>query len=213
MSGEPAGGRAPWRPVLAGVVLVLVGALGVWTSLRADQQTEPPPASSPSPSPPAYALEVELRRVNGLAVVGKARDRRLRDPAESVRQMMTDLYSTAFVDPARWESGRFSTLFPHFVADAREQARRDLENLSLGAAAAHLDAVRPEWARLDVRFLVGPTRRPLAAMASMRFAAIGFGPGVPGVVIRHRAEYLLHLVEGRWLIAGYEVEGSVGGAR
>jgi hypothetical protein len=192
---------------------VLLGALVVWTSLWGEPETEPPVPPSPSPSPPAYALEVELRDVKGLAVVGKPGERRLRAPAESVRQTMTAFYSAAFVDPARWEDGRFSTLFSHFVADARGQARRDLENLSLGAAAAHLDAVRPEWARLDVRFLVGQARRPLAAMASMRFAATGFGPDVPGVVIRHRAEYLLHLIEGRWLIAAYDVEGSVGGGR
>jgi hypothetical protein len=210
MSGKPAGGGTPWRPVVVAAVLVVLGALGVWTVLRGEPATEAPAPPSPSASPTTYALDVELRRVKGLAVVGKAREGRLRDPAESVRRMMADLYSTAFVDPARWEQGRFSSLFPHFVPGARVEARRDLENLSLGPAAAHLDIVRPEWARLDLRFLVGPARRPVAAMASMRFAATGFGPGVPGVVIRHRAEYLLHLVEGRWLIAAYDVEGSVG---
>jgi len=205
-------GRARWPALAAAAVLVLGVAGGVWLALSGDRPAEPPPAPQPpsSPKPPAYSLDVTLRRVKGLPVVGKARQRRLRQPAEAVRRAMTDLYSTGFVDPARWEGGRFPALVDHFAGDARREARGDLEDLTLGRAAGHLTAVRPEWARLDVRFLVGPGRQPVAAMASMRFAGTGIGATVAGIPVRHRGEFLMHRIEGRWLIVAYDVKGYIG---
>lgn len=205
-------GRARWLALAAVAVLVLGVAGGVWLALSGDRPTEPPPAPQPpsSPPPPAYSLDVTLRRVKGLPVVGKARQRRLRQPAEAVRQAMTDLYSTGFVDPARWVGGRFMALVDHFAGEARREARGDLEDLTLGRAAGHLTAVRPEWARLDVRFLVGPGRQPVAAMASMRFAGTGMGPTVAGIPVRHRGDFILHRIDGRWLIVSYNVNGYVG---
>jgi hypothetical protein len=148
--------------------------------------------------------------VKAIPVRGDLKPRKLRSPAESVRQTFTDLYSTAFVDPARWEGGAFSGIFDHFVPATREQAGRDLADLTLGRAAGHLTAVRPEWARLDVRFLLGPARVPVAAQASMRFAATAFALDGTEVPLRHRGEYVLERLEGRWLVVSYEVEGGFG---
>jgi len=195
------------------VVVVLAAAGGAWlwlaTGSPAAQSPDPPPPSA-SPSPSAYALEVTLRRVKAIPVSGTVKKRKLRAPAEAVRQTFTDLYATAFVDPARWEGGAFPGLFDHFAPAAREEARRHLDDLTLGRAAEHLSAVRPEWARLDVRFLLGPARVPVAAQASMRFAATAFAGDGTEVPVRHRGEYVLERLEGRWLVVSYRVDGGFG---
>jgi hypothetical protein len=195
------------------VVVVLAAAGGAWLWLASRPpaaQTTGPPLPSPSPSPPAYTLDVTLRRVKAIPVSGTVKKQKLRAPAEAVRQTFTDLYATAFVDPARWEGGAFPGIFDHFAPAAREEARRHLDDLTLGRAAEHVSAVRPEWARLDVRFLLGPARVPVAAQASMRFAATAFAGDGTEVPVRHRGEYVLERLEGRWLVVSYRVDGGFG---
>lgn len=196
----------------AGAVLTLAAAAGAWLWLSSDTVPGegPAPVPPPSPSPTAYALEVDLRRVKVIPVRGDVKERRVRQPAEAVRQTFTDLYTTAFVDPARWEGGAFPALFDHFAPEARREARRHLDDLTLGRAVEHLTAVRPEWARLDVRFLAGPSRRPVAAQASMRFTATGFAGDGTEIPVRHRGEFTLERLEGRWLVVAYDVEGGFG---
>lgn len=192
------------------VALAAIGWAWLWWASRPAAQAPPPPSPSPSPSSPTYPLDVTLRRVKAVPVRGEVKARKLRAPAEAVRQTFTDLYTTAFVDPARWDGGAFSGIFDHFAPAARKEARRHLEDLTLGRAAEHVSAVRPEWARLDVRFLVGPARVPVAAQASMRFAATAFAGDGTEVPVRHRGEYMLERLDGRWVVASYRVEGGFG---
>jgi hypothetical protein len=194
-------------------LLLLAGGLGAWLWGSSGEPAAGPsagPSTSPSPERPTYPLEVTLRRVKAIPVRGSVKASKLRVPAEEVRQTLADLYAAAFVDPARWEGGAFPGIFDHFAPAARAEARQHLDDLTLGRAAEHVSAVRPEWARLDVRFLLGPARVPVAAQASMRFAATAFnGDGVE-VPIRHRGDYMLERVEGRWLVTSYRVAGGFG---
>jgi hypothetical protein len=197
--------------LVAVAVLVLAGAAVVAWRMASGRSAAPAPGpTSPSPATPAYALDVTLRRVKAIPVRGDVKPRKLRAPAEAVRQMFTDLYGTAFVDPARWEGGTFPGIFEHFAPAAREEAARRLDDLTLGRAAEHVSAVRPEWARLDVRFLLGPARVPVAAQASMRFAATAFAGEGAEVPVRHRGEYTLERLEGRWVVVSYRVDGGFG---
>ncbi len=194
-------------------MVLALGAAGgawLWLSSPAPPPEARPPSPTPSPSASTYALEVELRRLKAIPVRGEVKKRKLRRPAEAVRQTFTDLYTTAFVDPARWEGGTFPALFDHFAPEARGEARQHVDDLTLGQAAGHLTAVRPEWARLDVRFLLGPSRSPVAAQASMRFSATGFATDGTEVPVRHSGEFVLERLEGRWLVVAYDVEGGFG---
>lgn len=186
------------------------GGSWLWLASRPAAPAPAPLPPSPSPSPPTYALDVTLRRVKAIPVSGTVKPRKLRAPAEAVRLTFADLYATAFVDPSRWEGGAFPGIFDHFAPSARDEARRHLEDLTLGRAAEHVSAVRPEWARLDVRFLLGPARVPVAAQASMRFAATAFAVDGTEVPVRHQGEYVLQRLEGRWLVVSYRVDGGFG---
>jgi hypothetical protein len=199
------------RLILIGFVLVAAGVVAwVWVVARPAAGPTAPPPPSPSPNPPAYALDVTLQRVKAIPVRGSVKPRKLRAPAEAVRQTFTDLYSAAFVDPSRWAGGAFSGVLDHIAPGAREEAGRHLDDLTLGRAAGHVTAVRPEWARLDVRFLVGPARVPVAAQASMRFAATAFSTDGTEVSVRHQGEYTLERLQGRWLVTSYRVDGGFG---
>ena len=53
--------------------------------------------------------------------------------AEAVRRVMTQMYSTGFVDPDAWQGGRFPTLEDLFTIRTRPRVHRDLDELTLGA--------------------------------------------------------------------------------
>jgi LCP family protein required for cell wall assembly len=191
------------------IAALLVPALLV-AACTTDGAGEPSPsarATSRAPSPsasPAYELVVDLRDVGADGVDGAPRRARLRGPARAVRDTMTRLYSTAFVDPDAWRGGTFPGLYPLFAGPARRQARRDLSSLTLGSVARQLDAVEPRRARLGVRFLADARDRPVAAVATMRFEGVGHA-GDDERAISHEGEYTLRPVSGSWRIVGYDV--------
>ncbi|MGH2635100.1 MAG: LCP family protein [Actinomycetota bacterium] len=174
----------------------------------ASSGTERPAATgssgTPSPSSPAFELVVDLAEVRAGSVDGDVPARDVREPARAVQRTMTELYSVAFVDPSAWADGEFPTLPALFAGVARDQAERDLRSLTLGNVARQLDAVRPRRARLDLRFLTDAERRPVVAVADMRFEGIGLD-GEDRRPIRHDGEYTLRKVNGRWRIVAYEV--------
>lgn len=197
--------------VLAAVLVVLVAA-GVWLAVSPER----PPSTIPAPPPetsaaPAYPFEIRLGQVRAVTVDGAVRRRRLAAPAEAVRQTITGLYSAAFVDPALWQGGRFPSVLGFFAGEARQRAHRDLEDLTLGRAAAGLTAVRPERASLGVRFLVDAHRHPVAAVAGMRFVGAAITPDGGEIPLRHGGEYVLRPTGGRWLVVAYDVQGRLGG--
>ncbi len=191
--------------IAAGVVLMLGGAL--WIGLGGDgsERTTPP---APTVDPRFY-LNVSLGQIKAVPLEGRVRKRELAAPAEAVRQTMSALYTTGFVEPGLWAGGRFPKLFDQFARETREQAHRDLDQLSLGRGATRLVDVRPSQALLRLRFLLDAKRRPVTALASMEFTATGVGEGFE-VPIRHMGRYVLRPIGDRWLIVGYDVRGRLG---
>jgi hypothetical protein len=207
--------RVPWV-VAAGAAAAVAVAGALW--LAGDRRVEPRPTApappSPAPSPaPRYFLIVDLRRVDEVAVTDRVKEREVRAVAQSVRETMAGVYGAGFVYPDQWQGGRFPTLFQYFAGQARPQARRDLQDLSLGRTANRLGAVRPERARVNVRVMVGPTGHPLAAVAGMEFRATGLGADGLELPIRHLGRYMLRRVGGGWRIVAYDVRGRLGSRR
>ncbi len=167
-------------------------------------------SSGPAPSPsgaPAFDLVVDLQDVSADGVGERIRPRELREPAQAVLRTITELYSVAFVDPASWPGG-FPAMFPLFAGAAREEARGDVQRLTLGRTSQGLEAVRPRRAVLDVRFLADAAERPVVAVADMRFEGVGLEDGSADgatLPIRHEGEYTLRRVNGRWRIVAYDV--------
>ena len=193
------------------VVIAIVGG-GSWALSRTVEAVPAPGPSAPagpsaSPASPVDRLSLALRRVEGERVSGsRVRPVRLRPAAQAVRRVMTELYSTGFVDPEAWQGGRFPTLEHLFTVRTRSRVHRDLSELTLGALARRVDEVRPGPSTIGVRFLVG--RRPLVAVASVKFRGMALAGGTT-LPIKHSGAYTLRRVDDRWQIASYEVRSRV----
>ncbi len=202
-----------WALVVGAVVVVAAGT-ALWVAVRGGggEELAAPvaPSPSPSPPPPQYFLAADLTNLKGSTVEGSVPRPRLRTAGQAIRDTLTGLYTTGFVDPAQWQGGSFPALPGFFAGEARGRAQADLKHLSLGGAANHLVAVRPERALLEVRIVANANRRPVAATAAMDFRATGLGDAGLEVPIRHEGRYVLQLIEGRWLVVAYGVEGRLG---
>ena len=161
-------------------------------------------ATSKSPVP-VPDLDVDVQRVQGFATRGTARPRHLRGPVGGVRETMDRLYTAAFLDPAAWDEGTYPEVIGEFSGKARKQAAEDVDLLTLGRAGTEMLEVAPRRAGLGVDVLVDRRKRPVAAAATMRFAATG--TSVEGVrsPIRHRARYLLRRYRDGWKVVAYRV--------
>jgi hypothetical protein len=197
-------------------VVVVVVALALAGDGEDAAPPPPSPMATPTPSvtsPPLVDFDVDVRRIDRIAVSKALRRAEVRAAVREVRAAVEALYRTAFVDPSAWGEGTFPGLADSFAPGARPGARRDAGDLTLGPLARRLDSVDTRRARLDVGVLVGDRGHPVSATAAMDFAALGLGPSVGRVPIRHQGRYVLRPFGDRWLVVAYDVTGRVGGAR
>jgi LCP family protein required for cell wall assembly len=199
------------RPIRRALAAALAAALlGACTdgSPTAEPTGSPTAPASFSPSPtvvvPIVPFAVDLREVRADGIDPGLRARDLREPARQIRSTVTELYRIGFVDPSAWAGGEFPGLLPLFAGRARAEAEDDVPRLTLGPAAAELDAVRPRRARLDVRFLADGRDRALVAVADVSFVGVGID-GEDRRLVRHDGEYTLRRSNGRWRIVAYDV--------
>jgi LCP family protein required for cell wall assembly len=209
--GTPPRTRRFALPLAIGAALLAVAVTAI--ALAASSGTAPgdrPGASSPDTRLPS--LEVRLGKVTGFATAGRVRARRLREPARGVSRTIAQLYEAAYLDLETWNDGRSSDHLAFFTRDAVRGARGDVRNLALGPVGSRIDSIEARPARLGVRFLLAPNRRPMAALASVRFDAVG-ATEEGAVRIRQNAHYTLHRIGGRWRIEAYEATARVGPRR
>ncbi len=153
----------------------------------------------------AEPLVLDLRRVEGTRVSGsRVRPVTLRPAAQAVRRAMTDLYATGFVDPDAWQGGR--------LPDTRNVSSRSGPGLGCVATSkrsrsVHRLAASTWYARGRRPWVCGSwsDRRPLVAVASVRFRAVAIADhvGLPDPPLGH-----LHASPGRRPVADRVVPGA-----
>jgi LCP family protein required for cell wall assembly len=209
--------RSRLRLALAAVLVLL--ALGAAATIvvvgRVEGRSAGGPSVAPSlattPAAPAYELSVRLGQVQGRGPRGTAGRRDLREPAAAVRRTLADLYSMAFVDRARWEDGRFPGLESFFAPAARPEARRDLDELTLGRTARTLLAVRPRPARLDVRFATDGSGHPVVAFAELSFSGSGLAADGVRIPVSQTGRYVMRKLNGEWRVVSWDVRAGIPG--
>jgi hypothetical protein len=151
----------------------------------------------------------ELIRIKGDSPEGKIDGEDLQDQAEAVKETIDALYVAGYVDPEKWKEGRFPEVLDQFADNARRQAKRDLDQFTLGKDAQEISTVQPINGRLNVEFLSDGEQNPIGAVATTTFAAnatlISGGPAA----VQHAAKYYLRPDGDRWVIIGYDVRGIV----
>lgn len=199
--GKERRGRKQSRGVLIGIVLLILAVAGgaLWFLSLRDGVDRPVPEFS-----------FELRNVKGASVADAASEESLQEGADEVRTTMDALYVAGFIDPGKWEDGTFPEALEQFDGGAAEQAESDLQFLTLGDESENVESIDPVLGTMNVRFLVDAEQRLSAAVATTRFVADGrYEDGGP-LSVRHDGTYYLRPDEdGRWLIVGYEVRGTV----
>jgi LCP family protein required for cell wall assembly len=186
----------------------LLAACGWFSDEATEGPTPSAPTGSPTAEPETFELVMDLRGYAGRGPDGPVRRRSLKSAARQVRDALERVYSIGFVDPTEWDDGRFPDLADAFAGDARGTVPDDLDALTLGPAARVVDAVRPERARVDVRFLTDAAKRPAAAFATASFEGTAIA-GPAELRVRHEGEYTLRKVDARWRVVAYDVRGRV----
>jgi LCP family protein required for cell wall assembly len=152
---------------------------------------------------------VNLRAVEGKGPAGvEAKPAALAGPAAAVERTIAELYEIGFVDPGRWAGGAFPSLADPFAPEARQRVRAHIADLTLGRAAARLEAVRPTRARLDVRFMLDRGRHPIMAFAHMDFAGVGLAASAE-LPLSHQGDYVLRRTDAGWRIVSFRVRSRV----
>ncbi|HYT26577.1 MAG TPA: hypothetical protein VEP73_08880 [Actinomycetota bacterium] len=119
----------------------------------------------------------------------------------AARQFLTRYVGVAFLDPGQRRAG-WRDLLALFDGPLQPAARRDLDSLSLGTAAAQVKRVQPRLAKASVTFLYRGGR-PVGATARLAFDGAadteqGTGP------VRLRSIFQLLWTAKGWRIAAYQ---------
>jgi hypothetical protein len=157
---------------------------------------------------PVPEFSFRIATVRSIATSGKElKQSAARDAAEAIGRTLSDLYRSAFLDPAAWRDGRFQAAWALFDPRAGRAAREDAATLTLGLdAGAIYRGVLPQGGSISVRILLGPAGKPFTAVATTTFRARGTKSDGGVMLLLSKGEYFLQRAAGGWRIFGYEVE-------
>jgi hypothetical protein len=182
--------------VLAGVLLAAGCTSGGGSG--SDGQASGPPDGSAAPAQP---LQVKLVTMAKVPPGGPDAKRAAQQAAPGLERFLDRYLTAAFVDAAGGEGG-WDALIGLFDKPVRASARKQLDALSLGAAAAKVSAVRPGRASARAVVLYGD-RRPAAATVRLAFDGTADTAQGSGQVHLRSVLQLLATGEG-WRIADFD---------
>ena len=184
---------------LAGALLALLLAAGCTSGGR----SEPPgQATGTTAAPgPAQPLHVRLVATAQVPPGGPSARRAAQQAAPGLERFLGRYLTAAYVDAAGGEA-RWDGLLGLFDQPVRAAARKQLDALSLGAAAPGVSAVRPHQASARAVVLYG-SRRPAAATVRLAFDATADTAQGSGQVHLRSVLQLLATGDG-WRIAAFD---------
>ena len=157
--------------------------------------------STAGPATPAAPLEVKLVATAKVPPGGPSAKRAAKQAAPGLERFVDSYLSAAFVDAAGGEAG-WDGLLGLFDTPVRASARKQLNALSLGAAAPKVSAVRPSRASARAVVLYGGQR---AEAATVRVAFDATADTAQGSGQVHLRSVLQLLATGDgWRIAAFD---------
>ena len=180
------------------VLLVALLAAGCTSGGR----EEPPGQATGTTAAPAPAQPLEVRLVATAKVPpgGPSARRAAQKAAPGLERFLGRYLTAAYMDAAGGEA-RWDGLLGLFDQPVRASARKQLDALSLGAAAANVSAVRPH--RASARAVVLYGSRPAAATVKLAFDATADTAQGSGQVHLRSVLQLLATGDG-WRIAAFD---------
>jgi hypothetical protein len=185
---------------LIGVLAALALAAGCTSGGRSES---PGQATGPTAAPAAPAQPVDLQLVATAKVPpgGPSAKRAASQAAPGLERFLDRYLTVAFVDAAGGQA-RWDSLLGLFDKPVRASARKQLDALSLGAAAPTVSAVRPHRASARAVVLYD-SRRPAAATVRLAFDGTADTAQGSGQVHLRSVLQLLATGEG-WRIAAFD---------
>jgi hypothetical protein len=191
-------GPRPAGAAGAAVAVLLVAVLLAAGCTSGDRRE---PKATTSTAAAAAPLRVQLVATARVPRGGPDARSAARRAAPEVQRFLDRYLAAAFVEAAGGERG-WDGLLGLFDTPVRESARKQLDALSLGAAAPKVSAVRPQRASARAVILYG-SRRPAAATVRLAFDGTADTAQGSGPVHLRSVLQLLATGEG-WRIAAFD---------
>jgi hypothetical protein len=197
----PARHSSRHRPaVVAGLLTALLLAAGCTSGGRSGEGGQAA-ASTAAPAAPAAPLQLRLVATARVPAGGLSAERAGKQATPGLEKFLDRYLTEAYVDAAGGQ-GDWTGLLGLFDTPVRASARKQLDALSLGAAAADVSAVRPSRASARAVVLYG-AQRPQAATVRLAFDATADTAKGSGQVHLRSVLQLLATGEG-WRIAAFD---------
>jgi hypothetical protein len=207
--------------IAVGVVLVAaIAVIGFVFGSRDERIAAPPIIQTGPERTPAFAFTVGRSGALPTAAISSRKPVRT-DPLLHLRgasrlaskraiASITRLYRGAFLDPARWHSGTYESLWRDFARAARAQARKDVRVLTAGAAAGGAyDAIVPRPSAISTTVLLERKGKPVMVLVNARFRALGRRiAGSSNTKFDSTGRFFFQRVGGSWKIVSYDVRRS-----
>ena len=185
--------------LVAGLLATLVLAAGCTSGDRSPGGRAT--GSTAAPAAPAQPLQVKVVATAKVPAGGLSARRAAQRAAPGLEKFLDRYLTEAYVEAAGGK-GDWNGLLGLFDTPVRASARKQLDALSLGAAAAQVSAVRPGRASARAVVLYG-AQRPQAATVRLAFDATADTAKGSGQVHLRSVLQLLATGEG-WRIAAFD---------
>ena len=188
-----------------GAVALLMRDGGPSKGALGDGQTEASDDVA-SPTTPSFRFTSSSRELvrTSLERVDRRHRRAGLRAATTAQDVLTDLYTEGFLDPANWGPGRYDEAFRGFTRRAREQAEARPALLTAGPQAGdRFEQILPQSGRIATRVLLDREGVPTLLVSTVRFAAIASGP--EPVTLRSSGQFFFERVGGSWKLVSFHV--------
>jgi hypothetical protein len=124
--------------------------------------------------------------------------------AAVAREVLTDLYVEAFLDPANWRQGRYEDAFRDFTRGARAEAGSRPGLLTAGVRAGdRYEMILPKSGRIATRILLDRAGNPTLVVSAVRFSAEASGP--EPVTLRSTGQFFFERVGRSWKVVSFHI--------
>jgi hypothetical protein len=196
------------------VLLLVIGALVLLTRDDAPTRGAGDGATASdgdvaSPTTPPFRFRDTSRELvrTSPRPVGERRRRASAAAATAAEDVLTDLYTEGFLDPANWERGSYADAFRGFARGARNEAETHPGQLTAGLSAGdRYERIEPRSGQLVTRILLDRRGSPVLLVSVVRFSAIATGSDE--VVLRSVGQYFFERVGSAWRIVSFDVTRS-----
>lgn len=211
--------RSPRRaPLIGAGLVVLLLVIGVLVLLSRDDapptrraapgdgETTASDGDVASPTTPSFRFRDTSRELvrTSPSPVGRRHRQASLAAAKTAEDVLTDLYTEGFLDPANWEEGSYADAFRGFARGARDRAETRPGPLTAGPRAGdRYERIEPKSGRIATRILLDREGAPVLLVSSVRFSAIATGSDE--VILRSVGQFLFERVGGAWKIVSFDV--------